>query len=284
MVVVRLCGGLGNQLFQYAAGRRLAHARSTELVLDLGWYNRTPSSDTPRVYELGNYPIQARLTTFGEAVWCLLHGGSRVDWLSFLPQHWSYFREIDFEFDSSVLSLPNNTYIDGYWQSPSYFEDIANLLRVELNPSTPFGLQDTKIATLISGGGAVAVHVRRGDYVNSSHGLCPEDYYKHAIDRVMSKVTSPHFFVFSDDISWTRENISLPEPTTFVDHNGTFNAVQDLRLISMCDHCITANSTFSWWGAWLNPHPDKIVVAPKQWFADNRNTDTLIPTDWIRVD
>ena len=288
MIVIRLCGGLGNQLFQYATGRRLAYLRRAELVLDLGWYARTPSSDTPWTYQLGHYPIQARSTTWGEAVWCVLHGGTRLRSMSFLPQRWIYYREQGFEFDPEVLNLNDDTYLDGYWQSYRYFEDSADLIRAELAPVAPLERNDEVIATMIAGGDAVSLHVRRGDYVTNqaaggAHCLCSLDYYKSAVEQVLMHVARPHFFVFSDDSAWARANLFLPSPATFVDHNGPDSAFQDLRLMALCNHHITANSSFSWWGAWLNPSPNKIVVTPHKWFADQRNTEALTPTTWMRI-
>lgn len=288
MIVVRLCGGLGNQLFQYAAGRRLANARCTELMLDLSWYKRTPPSDTPWAYELGHYPIKARLATPSEAFWCRLHEGRLLRRLPLLPRRWRHYREKSFQFDASVLGLADSTYLDGYWQSHRYFEDCSDLIRSELTSLVRLGAQDEKVAALIAKRTAVSVHVRRGDYVTNraaavNHGLCSIDYYQAALDRMLPHVGQPHFFVFSDDPVWTRENLQLPGPATFVDHNGPAAAFQDLRLMSLCDHQITANSSFSWWGAWLNARPDKIVVTPLQWFADQRDTGSLTPDNWIRL-
>lgn len=288
MIVVRLCGGLGNQLFQYAAGRRLANARSAELMLDLSWYERTPPSDTPWAYELGNYPIKARLATPSEALWCRLHEGRLLRRLPLLPRRWRHYREMSFQFDSSVLDLTDRTYLDGYWQSHRYFEDCSDLIRFELTPIARFGVEDQKIAALIAERSAVSVHVRRGDYITNraaavNHGLCSIGYYQAALARVQSQVGQPNFFVFSDDPIWARENLRFPGPATFVDHNGPAAAFQDLRLMSLCDHQITANSSFSWWGAWLNTRPEKIVVTPLQWFADQRDTGSLTPDNWIRL-
>jgi hypothetical protein len=288
VIVVRLCGGLGNQLFQYAVGRRLADTRQTELVLDLGWYARTPPTDTPRAYELFNFHIRARPATAGETLWCRLHEGRLLRRMPFLPRRWRHWREKSFEFDPVVLDLPDNTYLDGYWQSHRYFDDSVDPIRADFTPLVPFGLQDEKIAAVIAIGDAVSVHVRRGDYVThqaavTAHGQCSLDYYKTALTYILPHVARPHFFVFSDDPAWTRENLPLPGPATFVDHNGPAAAFQDLRLMSLCKHQITANSSFSWWGAWLNPHPNKIVITPKQWFADPRNTDSLTPDDWLRL-
>ena len=288
MIVVRLCGGLGNQLFQYAAGRSLAIARKTDLVLDLGWYKRTPKSDTPRTYELGHYPIEARLTTTSEALWCRLHEGRLLRRLSVLPRRWQHWNERFFEFDPRVLDLPDNSYLDGYWQSQRYFEENADLIHAELSPIAPFGVQDKDVADLITKGNAVSLHVRRGDYVThqvaaDNHGLCSLDYYRAALKYVLPFVNEPHFFVFSDDPPWARSNLPLPGPATFVEHNGSANAFQDLRLMSLCSHHITANSSFSWWGAWLNRRPDKMVVTPRHWFSDQRNVGTLTPESWVRL-
>lgn len=288
MIVVRLCGGLGNQLFQYAAGRSLAHARNTDLVLDLAWFRNPPPSVTSRIYELEQYGIRARPADTLEACCCRLHHGRFLRRIPFLPRRWRHFRESGFAYDPAMLTLPDNIYLEGYWQSHHYFDGIAGLIRQELVPRVPLGARDQEIAKAISQGESVSIHVRRGDYVShkgaaSTHGLCSLEYYRMAIDCVLSRVRSPDFFVFSDDPVWARENLKLPGRVTYVDHNGEAAAFQDLRLMALCDHQIVANSSFSWWGAWLNSRPDKVVVAPLRWFADGRDTDTLIPAAWIRV-
>jgi hypothetical protein len=273
VIVVRLCGGLGNQLFQYAAGRRLADARKAELVLDLDWYERTPHSDTPRAFELDRYAIRARVATAAERRAC----------------QWRNIREKSFDFDPAVLELPDGTYLDGYWQSERYFDDIADAIRRDATPRTSPTLQDQRVGSAISAASAaVSVHVRRGDYVSLKaaadfHGTCSANYYRAALTAIASHVRDPHFFVFSDDLEWARRNIEPPGPVVHVDHNGPATAFQDLRLMSSCDHHIIANSSFSWWGAWLNASADKIVVAPKVWFADARPTPALLPRSWIRL-
>ena len=290
MIVVRVCGGLGNQLFQYAVGRRLAAVHQTELVLDTYWYAHTPPRDTLRTFELLHYPVQARLVAGSEALWCRLHGGRIARRLPFLPRRWKHFSEKGFAFDAAVLRLPDEVYLDGYWQCYRYFEDLAGLIRAELSPIDLLGAQDKHIAQQMRATRSVSVHVRRGDYVSSptaaQHGVCGLDYYSAAVDRVRSALReSPemHFFVFSDDPSWARENLVLPGGTTFVTHNGTAKAFQDLRLMSLCKHHVVANSSFSWWGAWLNPDPGKLVICPRRWFADDRDTSSLAPSEWIRL-
>lgn len=290
MIVVGLCGGLGNQLFQYATGRRLAHLRGTELVLDLGWFDHRPSSNTIRDYELGRYPIQARSVFPGEAFWCRLHQGRILRRIPLFPRRWRHYRERSFEFDPAVLTLPDNTYLDGYWQSYKYFADIAPQIRQELTPVHAPAPQDETIAAKMaaSGGRAVSLHVRRGDYVTNPaaakmHGLCSPAYYERAVNTIAQRVVQPHFFVFSDDMPWVRNHLRLPGEVTYVDHNGPATAFQDLRLMSLCSHHVVANSSFSWWGAWLSGREDGCVIAPAAWFADARNTADLTPEHWIRL-
>ncbi len=135
----------------------------------------------------------------------------------------------------------------------------------------------------------VSIHIRRGDYVtntsaNDFHGLCSLEYYSAGIEYVLSRVPDATLDVFSDDIEWARLNIRIPAPTIFIDHNQGRSSWEDMRLMSRCQHHIIANSSFSWWGAWLNPSPDKIVIAPSKWFADSSIlTDDIVPSTWIRI-
>ncbi len=288
MIVVRLFGGLGNQLFQYAAGRRLAHTHGAELVLDLAWYEHTPSTNTGREFELFHYPITARTTFGAEAFWCKLHSNRLLRRMPFIPRRWRSFREKGFDFDNLVLGLPDGTYLDGYWQSYRYFEDVADLIRVEFMPTQPPGCKDKDMQEIIVNTESVSLHVRRGDYVTQKaaafvHGACSLDYYRVALTKLASLVRHSHLFIFSDDVEWARKNIKSPGPITFVDHNGPKEAFQDLRLMAQCKHHVIANSSFSWWGAWLNPRRQKIVIAPEVWFANCRPTPTLVPSTWIRL-
>ncbi len=151
-------------------------------------------------------------------------------------------------------------------------------------PST----HDSEILKRIADQCSVSVHVRRGDYVSQRsaaavHGVCSLQYYRSALAAISRTLHDPQFFVFSDDARWTREYLTFPGPATFVDHNGPATAFQDLLMMSRCKHHVLANSSFSWWGAWLNPSPDKSVVAPRHWFADGRETKDLTPAEWIRL-
>jgi hypothetical protein len=288
MIVVRLCGGLGNQMFQYAAGRSLSIIHKTELVLDLSWYKNIPGSNTPRKYELGNYNIQARLATKKEERFFSLYSNRIFKRISWLHWQWNRYQEMSFDFDINFPFLLDNTYLDGYWQSFKYFESIADIIRTEFLLSVPPSSIDQVIIDQIITTESVSVHVRRGDYVTQKaaskmHGACSLEYYGAAIQEVEKRITHPYFYVFSDDSNWAKMNLSFPGPTVFVDHNSDATAFQDLRLMSQCRHHVIANSSFSWWGAWLNPKKDKLVIGPNKWFMDNRSTSSLTPNEWIRL-
>jgi hypothetical protein len=288
MIVVRLMGGLGNQLFQYAAARRLAHARRAELRLDLSWY--AEPSPVPRRYELSPFRIQEKFIDNDE-----LRDFTGGRWRAMLP----YFRRADrriwrergFGFDPAVMQAPADAYLVGYWQSEKYFLDIAGLIRDEFSLQAPFSAQNDEIASRMRSTDSVGVHFRRGDYVThptsaAVHGARPLEYYQRALDAIGSRVANPHFFVFSDDVAWVRENWRVAAPVEYVEHNGPDRGWLDLTLMSCCRSQIIANSSFSWWAAWLNRHPDKIVVAPRRWFDDPRwdaQTGDLLPTAWLRV-
>ena len=283
MIIVRLRGGLGNQLFQYAAGRRLAVIHKTEVVLDLSWFSRISFFDTPRKFELEKYKIKARAVSKKEFFLTVLYRWRVLCPFPFLK----VFKERDFLFDGDFLKLADNTYLIGYWQSYLYFEDIQNLIRKELHLNFPMENLDAAIAAKIKNCMSVSLHVRRGDYVSNSlasifHGTCSLKYYTSAIQYIFHRVPEAHFFVFSDDIEWCRKFLPLTvNNSTFVEHNKSYSAQQDLRLMTFCKHHIIANSSFSWWGAWLNPDIKKIVIAPRKWFAIERQTHTLFPEDWI---
>lgn len=288
MIFVRFCGGLGNQLFQYATGLSLAAKHNVDLVMDLDWYSNIPATDTPRKFELDGFNISARRMTRHEERLAWLHRGRLARRLTWIPRAWQHVREHGGDFDPGVLNAENDAYLDGYWQSPGYFRSIEPLLRTELTVKRSPGSEDMQILGAMPKGRSVAVHVRRGDYVTLAaaaqmHGVSLADYYVNAMGAVLSKIANPHFFVFSDDIPWVRDNLTFPGEVCFVDHNGPDAAVADLHLMASCAHQVIANSSFSWWAAWLNPNPEKTVIAPANWYADGRPTPTLLPDSWIRL-
>lgn len=296
MVMVRLMGGIGNQMFQYAAARRLAYIHNCALKLDLGWFDEIAAADTARVYDLHVFAITGTVASLEEvnemmqaarSGWRLLLARARGR-LTGAPVK-TYTKEKNFHFDSEILMLPDDVYLSGYWQSEKYFSDIADILRREFTVKTPPEDRNEQTVEMIRKTQSVSIHVRRGDYVTNPfatqyHGTCTLDYYRDAMEFVGARVEDPHFFVFSDDPAWARENLVSGHPTNVVDCNGPDRAYEDMRLMSLCRHHIIANSSFSWWGAWLCKNPDKIVIAPARWFANAAlDTRDLLPERWIRI-
>lgn len=293
MVIVKLMGGLGNQLFQYAAGRRLAFVHETRLKLDASALDNG-AYRTIRQYGMGPFNVQQALATEKDIATLTRHDSGlfrsflyKVAGKNVHPPA-SYIKEAHYHFDPAILELPDNVYLDGYWQSELYFSDIADVLRDELIVVEPPSGRNAELAHEILSSQAVSLHVRRGDYVSDPvtsqlHGTCDLGYYKRAVAYIEKYISNPVFFLFSDDPAWVRENLRLPYPMHVIDHNGENRAHEDLRLMSMCRHHIIANSSFSWWGAWLNPSPEKIVVAPRKWFHNDIITTDLIPNGWVRI-
>lgn len=292
MIVVRMQGGLGNQFFQYAVGRAVSERLACRLFLDVSWYRNLPKRATPRAWELGRYPIQAecldprdeRSPWFCsmERLGCVLRSGGR--W------HWARsFRERSMDYDPRVAKLHSGWMLEGYWQSPLYFDAVSDALRCELQPGTPMGADDERVAAEILADPqlAVAVHVRRGDYLSgvhaAHHGVCDLDYYRRAFEQIRRRIVGARFFVFSDDPAWVRSRTDVFGGAHLVSHNDTSSAFQDLRLMSLCRGHVIANSSFSWWGAWLSPGSGKFVVAPSRWLAGGEPMPSLMPPEWIRL-
>lgn len=295
MVIVRLIGGLGNQMFQYAAGRRAAYVNNSCLKLDITGYDNQEGM-TKREYLLHSFNIKEDFATLDEIQKLKgLNGNIFFRYLlklnkRIIPYYkQSYVKQKYFYFDPNILKVGKNTYLEGYWPSEKYFKDIKDIIKKEFTFKDKPNSENKKIIKEIQNSLSVSIHIRRGDYVNDQktkqyHGICGLNYYHKAISIITKKIASPHFFVFSDDPQWTKENIKSKQPMTFITHNFPKKDYEDLRLMSSCQHNITANSSFSWWGAWLNQNPDKIVIAPKRWFRDPTiNTDDLIPKSWIRI-
>ena len=283
MIIVRLSGGLGNQLFQYAAGRRLSIVNRATLKIDLSWFDEW---DT-HFYALECFSMQKQYANKEEVAGLTKRSFSRR-LLSKIAGKSSVVREQYYKFDSTILSLSDNVYLDGYWQSEKYFSDVSDTIRKDCQFSSPTSGKNKSLQKKIHDTQSVSLHVRRGDYVtnpatNRKHGTCSIDYYKKCILEINEALSDPVYYVFSDDPVWARENLSgLTGTSEFIDHNQNRSAFEDMRLMSLCKHNIIANSSFSWWGAWLNNKKDKIVYAPKNWFNPGANRDTrdLIPSDW----
>jgi hypothetical protein len=293
MVIVRLIGGLGNQLFQYALGRRIAKTHGAQLKLDISSF---ATYKLHYGYALGAFDVKADIAA-PEEVERLIGRPTLIrkmlrKVLGPRPRH---IVEPHAHFAGNILSAPDDCYLEGYWQSEKYFADLRADLLEELEVRQPLEGRNAECAAFIADTNSVSLHIRRGDLVsnpqfNKVHGTCRPEYYEAAIAHIWRIQGSPHLFVFSDDIPWAREAIRPSCPVTFMDHNDGASAHEDLRLMALCRHNIIANSTFSWWGAWLNRNSQKIVIHPKRWFADpsavedyEKFLSDLIPHSWVAM-
>lgn len=297
MIVVTLSGGLGNQLFQYAAGRALACRHQTTLKLDISRYAAIPAAETPREYLLDHLNIHAEIASASELE-SIFAASARQRFG--LPWPWkgsaslpgstpfSIYHEQLNRFNRDFLVLPDNICLCGYWQSERYFSGIGDSIRREFEPARDWSPENLRLAEEISGTHSVSLHVRRGDYVTDeqarlAHGTCSLKYYATCMEEIGKKVASVHVYVFSDDPQWAADNIRTHFQRTIVEHNvSPAEAVFDLSLMGLCKHNIIANSSFSWWGAWLNRNPRKMVFAPSQWFCLKEAQD-LLPPSWIKI-
>lgn len=275
MIIVQLLGGLGNQMFQYAFGKSLAHKLKTELILDTRFLeNRIPGM-TFRKYTLDIFPVK-----------CMLFSDIPKN---ALPEEFFLIEEQkNMYYDASLFnSIDKDSYLTGYWQSWKYFQHIEGLIREELTFSSavvsePIALLAEKMRKTSS----ISIHIRRTDYLkpeNTYIGVLPMSYYQHAIRYIQERVSNPIFYIFSDEPEWAMANFKTTSDTCFIRNNKD---TEDLYLMTQCRHNILANSTFSWWGGYLNVHKDKIVIIPEIWLI-GRNTsvvesDMALPA-WIPI-
>jgi hypothetical protein len=267
MIIVRIVGGLGNQMFQYAYAKSLQQ-KGYSVKIDISKFKKYKLHGG---YHLDQYKIDLktadRFTNFLSKIKIKKNR-----------------KEKNLLFDHQLFKLSGNEYVKGYFQTEKYFSDIRPVLlaqfiiQKELSNSTILYVKEIDKHT-----NSCSLHIRRGDYIsdekaNSVHGICDLEYYANAIKLINEKFENTHFFVFSDDIVWTKENLQL-ENATYIDHKTIPH--EDMLLMSLCKHNITANSSFSWWGAWLNQYKNKTVIAPKKWFV--RKENEVACANWIKL-
>jgi hypothetical protein len=288
MIAVSLRGGLGNQMFGYAAGRSLALSHRTTLVLDLSELER---SSTRREFALGCFRIEARVArrvrSRGLHRGRLSLRGRLGSWRREAFARFNVLHHKGFELEPEFFEADDWTHLVGYWQSERYFRFHADTIREELSFRSPPGAHLERMLDRIASTTPVSVHVRRGDYLSDPetdayHGVLPPEYYRRAVDDLPRDARDLQAFVFSDELNWCREHLRLAIPTTYVDAGRT--AADDLRLMASCHHHVIANSSFSWWGAWLGERETSTVIAPLAWLRDpNLDTSHLVPERWLRV-
>jgi hypothetical protein len=291
ILISRLNGGLGNQLFQYACGRSISLASGVQLVLDASGLQSINHRVTRRDFELDVYGIKARTTTIEEGAKCrrAARWGKIGAWIAGLE----LVTEAPDVYPNLRHPIECDTVLEGFWQSENCFASHSEDIRADLTPQRELSEQSRRIAQFLEAAPSVAIHVRRGDYVSLQsaarfHGTLPLTYYMEAAQRIRAHDRDAHWVVFSDDIEWCRSTLSfLDAPPLFVDHNQDRDAWQDLHLMSLCRHHIIANSSFSWWGAWLSERHDRkdqMIYAPAKWFVESDPYEEFrIPKRWTRL-
>lgn len=283
MIIIKLGGGLGNQMFQYALGRNLSLIHNVPFKIDSSYLRKENQSG--RILQLNNFntilneatkeDISSYDSLFQKILGKIVAKNKRVIERSSI-------------FDLDILSI-NDGYFIGHWNSEKYFRENADILRKDLTLKNPLNQKAERFSAEIkSTPNTASIHIRRGDYVSikkiaDTHGTIPISYYEKAIDKIIEKFPDTVFFVFSDDIEWAKENLPSKYHPVFVS-DPDIPDYEELILMSLCKNNITANSTFSWWGAWLNNNPEKIIITPKEWFVKkSMESKDLIPEAWIRI-
>ncbi|MEX2150245.1 MAG: alpha-1,2-fucosyltransferase [Steroidobacteraceae bacterium] len=289
MITVNLIGGLGNQMFQYAFGKALARRMGCELTFDVADFSWYAMHEGLQIDQLGALVDRAsdgalrRLLGWRHQTWA-----RRLRLYKRLPSRHTVVEPF-FQYCSACAQSPDGSYLVGYWHSYRYFSDCARDVR------TDFGSGDVDLSAFgslleqITTSESVAIHVRRGDYVSTTRGKrvlgpCSAEYYASAIALMRSIVPNAKFFVFSDEPESVASEKLIVEPHILVNVRPRPPAFAELRLMTKCKHFIIANSSFSWWAAWLASYPTKVVMAPQHWFRDaSLDVSDLFPADWLIV-
>ena len=277
---IKLTGGLGNQMFQFAAGYSIARKNNVELSLDLRRYNRRIDHngfELQKVFDIYskvnilNNPANFSFTNIKE-------------FLNKIDITYSKFKEQHFHYTNEIQNIPKHSLLNGYWQSELYFKNYAQEIREIFSFFEKLDKKNLLIANDIEKNDSISIHIRRGDYLlkqNYNFNQDLREYYIKAIQESSKYFSYPKYFIFTDDPLWVTENFKIDYPFIVVDINHGTDSFYDMQLMSLCKSNIIANSSFSWWGAWLNDKEDKIIYAPKNWFKDKSIcTDNLIPNSW----
>jgi Glycosyl transferase family 11 len=260
MIITKIQGGLGNQMFQYAYGRSLSYKYNTDFYLDISFY-KNQFSETIREFELDKF---SNTYTYVN--------------IPVLNNYHIHRIQDSFSYQEHLVSSYTHYYLDGYWQSEKYFKINSDIIRNDFSPSNDMISKLNKKPLIDTN--TVSMHIRRTDYVKSNgyHPVQDIEYYKKALDIIGEY---DYIFVFSDDMQWCKDNLPFNNMVFMSD----FSNLEDLYLMSMCKNNIIANSSFSWWGAWLNNNPNKKVIAPNKWFGEKTGIDEsdIIPETWIKI-
>lgn len=287
MIIVKIKAGLGNQMFQYALGRRLSLDWQDELRFDLSWFNNIKSNETSRTLEIDEFNIILNKATEAEISQSMRGIIARTIINMADRIRGRLNRNYFYRFHSGLLRKQKFLYLDGYFQSYKYFNSIRETLLADFILKSGYSAEGLILKGEIEQSDQSAgIHIRRGDFAASClgwNGLCDIAYYQKALAEIRKKHKNVKLFIVSDDIEWAKENLKFDGSMVFVSR-PSLNAAEELLLMSLCKHQIIANSTFSWWSAWLNKNLEKIVIAPSRWLvAADIDTGDLIPKEWIRI-
>jgi hypothetical protein len=288
MILSRIYGGMGNQMFQYAFGRMLAvkHKATFKIYFDdcgFGW------AEHSKHLTLTKFNIQAEIADETDRAQFICESKNKfvrgVHKLNRIVKGLHYIgdKALVHAYHYNALNTPDNSYTDGFWQSDLYFKDIEPIIRSDFSLKMPLSAHAKGIEQQIKSSNAVSIHVRRGDYLKQTqtYVICDVDYYNRAFSRIRKSIYEPTIFIFSNDAPWVKKQLKFDVPVVVVE--GT-EAHEDMHLMSCCKHNISSNSTFGWWGAWLNPSKDKIVILPERWLTDaSINTDHYTVAGWLRI-
>ncbi|HET6226841.1 MAG TPA: alpha-1,2-fucosyltransferase [Bacteroidia bacterium] len=288
MIVSRIYGGMGNQMFQYAYGRMLTAKHQTvfKIYFDdcgFGW------AEHSKKLTLSKFNISAQLATEADRSQFICDSSNKVTRvihkLGRLRKGLHYIGDGArvHDYHLHALNAPDNSFTDGFWQSEIYFDSIAPIIKKEFTIKEPLSAHAKQIEKQINESNAVSIHVRRGDYLEQTavYWICNVDYYQRALEVVKKRTQDIVVFIFSNDAEWVKLNLKLDATIVVVENT---RAYEDMHLMSCCKHNISSNSTFGWWGAWLNNNPDKIVILPERWLADSSvDTSHYTAKGWLRV-
>lgn len=290
MIKVILSGGLGNQMFEYAAAKTLSTRCNTGLLVDL-YLLKKKTAATIRNYELTVFNIDAPIHESVITKIAIKGFGiikSKKTGFLFLSKFGIFRDEKAQYYDKRIENLSSDSILFGYFQNEKYFSNISEQLRKDFTFKLPLTEKNDKIRQKIEQTNSISIHIRRGDYTNANSNLPTLDisYYKKAIEHFSHEIDNPYFYIFSDGIDWVKQHLDLSEFNhEFIDWNKNEDSYIDMQLMSLCKHNIIANSSFSWWGAWLNNNPYKIVIAPLQWYKNDTGIypDGFLPKEWITL-
>ena len=297
MLIARIIGGIGNQLFQYAFVRSLSIKLNQKFKLDLSWYRdyhkfektNDLNAATKRTYLLDKFNVKNNLLNpLYLSISYRLNNYSILNRLKKYPvlNHFIYSTIAESEFDIHKIQNLKSVYISGFWQKNNLFEEYRDLIKTEFTLRNKLSVENEFFFNKIEQSTSVAIHIRRGDLLSRPAAVAEqpystEKYYTNSINVMKEKLEKPELFVFSDDIDWVQNNHNFNIPTTFIDNGGP--DYEHFNLMCNCKHQIIANSTFSWWAAWLNTYSNKIIISPKWWYRDPIKNESAIriPEDWI---